>query len=60
MREDPCRRFAFGITMEGARLRLWLSNRALLAATEPIDFFHVRQRISASHRVLTAVIHLER
>ena len=46
--------------MEGARLRLWLSNRALLAATEPIDFFHVRQRISASHRVLTAVIHLER
>ncbi|KAF8845353.1 hypothetical protein BDN67DRAFT_941205 [Paxillus ammoniavirescens] len=38
MREDPCRRFAFGITIENTRLRLWLSNRALLVVTEPIHF----------------------
>ncbi|KAG1719065.1 hypothetical protein EDB19DRAFT_2030564 [Suillus lakei] len=39
MREDLLRRFAFGITMEDTQLRLWLSNRAFLAVTEPIDFF---------------------
>ncbi|KAG2050360.1 hypothetical protein BDR06DRAFT_917969 [Suillus hirtellus] len=38
MREDPCRRFAFSITIEDTQLRLWLSNRACLAVTEPIDF----------------------
>ncbi|EGO05191.1 hypothetical protein SERLA73DRAFT_26586, partial [Serpula lacrymans var. lacrymans S7.3] len=38
MREDPCRRFAYGITIENTNLRLWLSNRAFLAVTEPIDF----------------------
>ncbi|KAI9568135.1 hypothetical protein HD554DRAFT_2022465 [Boletus coccyginus] len=39
MREDPCRRFAFGITIEASHLRLWLSNRAFLAVTEPTDCF---------------------
>ncbi|KAG2076918.1 hypothetical protein BDR04DRAFT_980022, partial [Suillus decipiens] len=39
MREDPCRRFAFGVTIEGTELRLWLSNRAFVASTESIDLF---------------------
>ncbi|KAG2127699.1 hypothetical protein DEU56DRAFT_915674 [Suillus clintonianus] len=39
MREDPLRRFAFGITIEDTQLRLWLSNRAFLVVTEPINFF---------------------
>ncbi|KAG2132351.1 hypothetical protein DEU56DRAFT_739542 [Suillus clintonianus] len=39
MREDLLRRFAFGITIEDTKLRLWLSNRAFLAVTEPINFF---------------------
>ncbi|KAG1778826.1 hypothetical protein EV702DRAFT_1195842 [Suillus placidus] len=39
MREDPCRRFAFGLTIEDTQLRLWLSNRAFVAATKPINFF---------------------
>ncbi|KAG2138992.1 hypothetical protein DEU56DRAFT_801200, partial [Suillus clintonianus] len=39
MREDLLRRFVFGITMEDTQLRLWLSNRAFLAVTEPINFF---------------------
>ncbi|KAG2038543.1 hypothetical protein BDR03DRAFT_298783, partial [Suillus americanus] len=30
---------AFGITIEDTQLRLWLSNCALLAVTEPINFF---------------------
>ncbi|EGO28869.1 hypothetical protein SERLADRAFT_459725, partial [Serpula lacrymans var. lacrymans S7.9] len=38
MREDPCRHFAYGITIENTNLRLWLSNRAFLVVTEPIDF----------------------
>ncbi|KAG1768275.1 hypothetical protein EV702DRAFT_1282403 [Suillus placidus] len=39
MREDLLRRFAFGITIEDMQLRLWLSNRAFLAVTEPINIF---------------------
>ncbi|KAG1829965.1 hypothetical protein EV424DRAFT_1343856 [Suillus variegatus] len=39
MREDPCRRFAFGITIEDTQLRLWLGNRGFLAVTEPINCF---------------------
>ncbi|KAG2033794.1 hypothetical protein BDR03DRAFT_1071055 [Suillus americanus] len=39
MREDPLCQFAFGITIEDTQLRLWLSNRALLVVTEPINFF---------------------
>ncbi|KAG1860104.1 hypothetical protein F4604DRAFT_1930438 [Suillus subluteus] len=39
MCKDPLRRFAFGITIEDTQLRLWLSNRMLLAVTEPINFF---------------------
>ncbi|KAG2074902.1 hypothetical protein BDR04DRAFT_1171595 [Suillus decipiens] len=42
MCEDPCRWFAFGITIEGMKLRLWLSNRAFVAAPEPIDLFEGR------------------
>ncbi|KAG1771899.1 hypothetical protein EV702DRAFT_1033892 [Suillus placidus] len=38
MREDPCRRFAFGLTIEDTQLRLWLSNRAFVAVTKPINF----------------------
>ncbi|KAF9225611.1 hypothetical protein BS17DRAFT_553782 [Gyrodon lividus] len=38
MREDPLRRFTFGITIEDTHLRLWLSNRACLAVAQPIDF----------------------
>ncbi|KAG2091210.1 uncharacterized protein F5147DRAFT_723992, partial [Suillus discolor] len=39
MREDLLRRFAFGITIEDTQVRLWLSNRAFLAVTEPINIF---------------------
>ncbi|KAG1809747.1 uncharacterized protein HD556DRAFT_1280479, partial [Suillus plorans] len=45
MREDPCRRFAFGITIEDTQLRLWLSNRGFLAVTEPIDCFEDIDRV---------------
>jgi Fungal protein kinase len=59
MREDPLRRFAFGITIEDTQLRLWLSNRALLAVTEPINFFEVRRHIVLGVRALTGMVHLE-
>ncbi|KAG9308919.1 hypothetical protein JVU11DRAFT_11379 [Chiua virens] len=38
MREDPLRRFVFGITVEDMNMRLWLSNRAYLAVSEAVDF----------------------
>jgi hypothetical protein len=59
MREDPLRRFAFGITIEDTQLRLWLSNRAFLVVTEPINFFEVRKHITLCVRVLTGIVHLE-
>jgi hypothetical protein len=58
MREDPCRRFAFGITIEDTQLRLWLSNRAFLAVTEPINCFEVHHLIALYVRVLTGIMHL--
>jgi hypothetical protein len=59
MREDLRRRFSFGITMEDTQLRLWLSSRAFLAVTEPINFFEVRKHITLCVRVLTGIVHLE-
>ncbi|KAI9462725.1 hypothetical protein HD554DRAFT_1444130 [Boletus coccyginus] len=38
MREDPLRRFTFGITVEGTHMRFWCSNRAFLAVSLPINF----------------------
>ncbi|KAF9512938.1 hypothetical protein BS47DRAFT_1362840 [Hydnum rufescens UP504] len=37
MRSDPLRRFAHGITIEGTTLRFWISHRAYLVASTPID-----------------------
>ncbi|KAG1829944.1 hypothetical protein EV424DRAFT_1535346 [Suillus variegatus] len=52
MREDPCRRFAFGITIEDTQLRLWLGNRGLLTVTEPIDCFEDIDRVISLFYVL--------
>ncbi|KAH0825895.1 hypothetical protein J3R83DRAFT_7707, partial [Lanmaoa asiatica] len=38
MREDPCRRFALGITIEDKDMRIWCHNRAFLVASKPLDF----------------------
>ncbi|KAG1727324.1 hypothetical protein EDB19DRAFT_1857653 [Suillus lakei] len=57
MREDPLRRFAFGITIEDTQLKLWLSNRALLAVTEPINFFeNIDDVISLFHALGSASV----
>ncbi|KAF9516716.1 hypothetical protein BS47DRAFT_627052 [Hydnum rufescens UP504] len=37
MRSDPLRRFAHGITIEDTTLRLWISHRAYLVASTPIN-----------------------
>ncbi|KAG1795217.1 hypothetical protein EV424DRAFT_1496644, partial [Suillus variegatus] len=60
MREDPCRRFAFGITIEDTQLRLWLSNRAFVAATEPINFFeNIGGVISLFYALASASINMK-
>jgi hypothetical protein len=42
MRSDPLRRFAHGITIEDTTLRFWISHRAYLVASTPIDINSVR------------------
>ncbi|KAF9519597.1 hypothetical protein BS47DRAFT_1312190 [Hydnum rufescens UP504] len=37
MRSDPFRRFALGITAANTTLRFWISHRAYLVASTPID-----------------------
>ncbi|KAG2099620.1 uncharacterized protein F5147DRAFT_814078 [Suillus discolor] len=55
MREDPCRRFAFGITIEDTQLRLWLGNRGFLAVTEPINCFEDIDGVISLFHVLGSV-----
>ncbi|KII84291.1 hypothetical protein PLICRDRAFT_359821 [Plicaturopsis crispa FD-325 SS-3] len=38
MRDDPCRRFTFGITIENDRMRVWFCNRSLLFVCDAFDF----------------------
>ncbi|KII84295.1 hypothetical protein PLICRDRAFT_118133, partial [Plicaturopsis crispa FD-325 SS-3] len=38
MRDDPCRRFTFGITIENDRMRVWFCNRSLLFVCDEFDF----------------------
>ncbi|KAI5117344.1 hypothetical protein M0805_006243 [Coniferiporia weirii] len=35
---DPCRRFAFGITIENASMRLWFCSRAVMLVTKSFNF----------------------
>ncbi|KAI5115744.1 hypothetical protein M0805_002822 [Coniferiporia weirii] len=35
---DPCRRFAFGITIENANMRLWFCSRAVMLVTKAFNF----------------------
>ncbi|CCM05348.1 uncharacterized protein FIBRA_07562 [Fibroporia radiculosa] len=38
MREDPRRRFTFGLTVEDHEMRLWYASRADVMVTRPFDF----------------------
>ncbi|EGO04175.1 hypothetical protein SERLA73DRAFT_67889 [Serpula lacrymans var. lacrymans S7.3] len=38
LRSDPCRRFAFGITVEANQMRFWFANRSTVFTTKPFDF----------------------
>ncbi|KAF9233645.1 hypothetical protein BU15DRAFT_66398 [Melanogaster broomeanus] len=39
MRDDPCRRSAFGVTIENTEVRLWFTCRALTVVSHRFDFF---------------------
>jgi hypothetical protein len=41
LRNDPCRRFAFGITIEDDQLRLWLFARSGIMITMPVNWIEV-------------------
>ena len=41
MRNDPCRRFAFGITIENTTTRLWFCCRTAVLVSKPFDLFNV-------------------
>ena len=38
---DVCRRFAFGVTIEGTSMRVWILSRSFLIASKPFDFNRV-------------------
>ncbi|KAF9236609.1 hypothetical protein BU15DRAFT_76812 [Melanogaster broomeanus] len=39
MREDPCRRSSFGVTIENTQVRLWFTCRTVTVVSEPFNFF---------------------
>ena len=41
MRNDPTRRFTYGMTIENKSLRMWLCHRAAVIVSEPINFIKV-------------------
>jgi len=52
MRNDPCRRFAFGITIENTTTRIWFCCRTVVLVSKAFDLFDVSAlclAISASH-----------
>ncbi|KAI0057356.1 hypothetical protein BV25DRAFT_1920204 [Artomyces pyxidatus] len=38
LRDDPCRRFVLGISIENTDTRLWYVNRSVLAVSQPFNF----------------------
>lgn len=42
MRNDPCRRFTFGFTIENREMRIWYTSRADILVSSPFDFMSVR------------------
>ena len=42
MRDDPCRRAVFGMTIEDVNMRLWFGCRSSVIVSEPINFISVR------------------
>lgn len=42
MRNDPARRFAFGLTIENTETRVWFASRSGVMVTEPFNFMKVR------------------
>ncbi|KIJ06645.1 hypothetical protein PAXINDRAFT_121498 [Paxillus involutus ATCC 200175] len=38
MRNDPCRRFTFGVTIEDTKVRLWFTCRSVTMVSEAFDF----------------------
>lgn len=42
LRDDPCRRFTFGFTIENRTMRIWYAGRAEILVSTPFDFMNVR------------------
>ena len=45
LREDPCRRFTYGFTIENRTMRIWFCSRAEILVSRPFDFIAVRPTI---------------
>ncbi|KAF8576696.1 hypothetical protein K439DRAFT_1397185 [Ramaria rubella] len=45
LRNDPCRRFTYGITVENTDLRLWLCHRAFTVVTASFNFITDQQAL---------------
>lgn len=42
MRDDPCRNFAYGFTIEGTWVKLWYCDRSNVVASDEFDIHEVR------------------
>lgn len=56
LRDDPCRRFTFGFTIESCIMRIWFCSRAEILVSEPFDFITVSSFILPTTRLLTATM----
>ena len=46
MRNDPSRRFAFGITIENTEMRVWFCCRSVVLVSEVFDVLKVSSSLS--------------
>jgi hypothetical protein len=54
MRNDPCRRFSYGVTIEDCNMRVWFVSRGVASVTPSFGFMTVRASHSSPHTSLTA------
>lgn len=53
MRNDPTRRFTYGMTTENKNLRMWLCHRTAVIASGPINFIRVIESFLLARAAMT-------
>ncbi|KAJ7756981.1 hypothetical protein B0H16DRAFT_1314665, partial [Mycena metata] len=56
LRDDPCCRFTYGVTLDGANLRIWFFSRSHELVSSPFSSKTIRSRCPAYRRRLTLIV----